>query len=274
MKRVPIFAATAALVLAVLTVSTTSVREASATPVVSQSGGALVVERPGRVYTKGRGPDGNVQKLRMDLWVPVSIPRGDRPVVVLAHGGGFRMGHRKKPQIRRLARRFAEHGYVTASITYRLFADERMSAEEMVRSTAANKAKYDMRRAMRYLHRKQGHLGINTDRMAVLGASAGGITAFKAGLHRNSRADAVVSLWGIADPDTIRRDAPPVLMFHGKQDHVLPFRLARETCYTLRQRSTEPCSKRWWHQDGHNPWHRIDQIEYLTLRFLNRHMKG
>lgn len=240
-----------------------------------------VIERPDVAYGSFRLRSGAKRKLRFDLWLPANS-ESRRPAVLLAHGGGFRRGSRKDPRIRGLASALAEHGYVTASISYRRRQTERVGRRALVNSDAARLAQHDMQAAVRSLRRRADRLAIDPNRIAVLGSSAGGITALRTAFNpedpgrsgnRRQRSDvaAAVSLWGASDPRMIEPGAPPILMFHSRTDPSVPFRLARRTCRATRNQGNV-CKRRWWEDEGHAAFDRKDEIVRTTLRFLGRRM--
>lgn len=243
-----------------------------------------VIEVTDLVYGSATNQWGNRRALRLDLMLPPDSGTV-RPAVVLAHGGGFRRGSRKDRRVRRVALALAQRGYVTASITYRLQPTRRSrsgSTLQLIRSRAARSAQHDLQAAVRFLRRRANRYGIDRARIAALGSSAGGIAALRAAFnpedpgHSGSpgyRSDltAVVSLWGASDPRFIDPDAPPALMFHGRADTTVSFRLAYRTCRATR-RHGNACRGRWWSREGHAAWHRTDEIVETTLAFLARRL--
>ncbi|QYJ02591.1 carboxylesterase family protein [Nocardioides panacisoli] len=240
--------------------------------------------RPDIVYGSARDHTGRRQRLELDLWLPPESGTR-RPAVILAHGGGFYRGHRKMRRIRALAESIAERGYVTASVTYRLSPTRPRRPRGgmgLIHSPEARDAQHDLQAAVRFLRSEARALKVDRRRIAFLGTSAGGIAALRAAYrpfdagrsgHRRYRStvSAVVSLWGAADRRMVPRNAPPVLMFHGRRDKVVRFHLARQTCATTRHRGST-CRKRWWGREGHSPWHRTDEIVRKTVRFLDQQL--
>jgi acetyl esterase/lipase len=115
-------------------------------------------------------PDG--EPLRLNLALPRNEPHdeprhdgtGPFPAVLCIHGGGFRAGKRESHDA--LCRTLAEHGYVAATVSYRLAPQHPFPA-----------AVHDVKAAVRWLrtHAEQYH--IDPDRIAALGTSAGGSLA-------------------------------------------------------------------------------------------------
>jgi acetyl esterase/lipase len=135
----------------------------------------------------------------MDIVRPRNVS-GKLPAVLCIHGGGFRAGSRKGflPQAIHLAQR----GYVAATTDYRLAPAAKFPA-------AVN----DVKAAVRYLRANASRLGIDPDRIGVMGGSAGGHLALFVGMTGNvpefegdgpnrdqsSRVNCVVSYYGPSD---------------------------------------------------------------------------
>ncbi|MCA9179023.1 MAG: alpha/beta hydrolase [Planctomycetales bacterium] len=99
----------------------------------------------------------------MDFFTRGGQPPGAaaRPAVVVVHGGGWRQGDRSR--FRALAYALAARGYATAAIEYRLSGEAKYPA-----------AVHDCNAAVRYLRANAKSLGIDPDRIAAVGGSAGG----------------------------------------------------------------------------------------------------
>ncbi len=142
------------------------------------------------------------------VFIPAQGAPGARGTVIVAHGGAFvcHAGHEGF----HTALRFAELGFNTAVLTYRLKPYTRRDAMA------------DMSRAIRLLRARKNELGI-TDAVAVLGFSAGGMLAGNCATHYDrgdgaaadpvercsSRPDAAVLCYGafatVAFPEGIMR---------------------------------------------------------------------
>jgi acetyl esterase/lipase/predicted TIM-barrel fold metal-dependent hydrolase len=143
---------------------------------------------PGLVYANRDGVD-----LHLDLARPANSP-GPHPLVVCIHGGAWMSGGRSgyAPVLRMLAAR----GYAAAAVDYRLAPLHRFPAQLS-----------DVRQALDYLGSRARELGIDAERVAVLGDSAGGHLALLAGLEQTPGATrvgirAIVNIFGVADLTT------------------------------------------------------------------------
>lgn len=100
------------------------------------------------------------RKLLLDLYSPKE--RHEKlPLLVFIHGGGWKGG--KKEDYRIYTQNFATKGYVVASVGYRLSGEAKFPA-----------CVHDVKCAVRYLRSQAEVLGIDADRIGVVGGSAGG----------------------------------------------------------------------------------------------------
>lgn len=108
----------------------------------------------------------------MDLFLPEDAPGASRPAVMLVHGGAWKYMH--KERYRALGRRLARAGYVAASVEYRLIPD----------GVFPNAAQ-DVGCALSYLRNHADALGIDPNRIAAMGYSAGGHLVSLLGVSEN-----------------------------------------------------------------------------------------
>lgn len=145
------------------------------------------------------------KRLKMTLFLPKANGDQHRPGVVLIHGGAWLFGTRR--QLQWYGRRFAENGYVAAAVSYRM----------MPRFPFPHCA-HDCKAAVRWMRIHADDYGIDCDRIAVLGNSAGGhlaallaTTRSEDGLEgdenpgASSAVQAAVDLYGVADMSYYRR---------------------------------------------------------------------
>lgn len=139
------------------------------------------------VYRRAPRFNGAMQDLRLRMWRPTEQPMRQRPLVVLIHGGGFVDGSYLDMSPWCLA--WAQRGYVTATVQYRLGAVGSplldppyvYDAHEGIRG--AWRAVQDVRHAIRFLFANAARYGIDTSSYIVLGMSAGAITALHHGIR-------------------------------------------------------------------------------------------
>jgi acetyl esterase/lipase len=107
--------------------------------------------------------------LKLDLYLPAAGASPSAPVVVLVHGGGWRSGFRS--EFAPMAVRLAQRGYAAATVSYRLSGEARYPA-----------AIHDVRAAVRWVRSNAVRYGIDPQRIALAGGSAGGQIASLAGV--------------------------------------------------------------------------------------------
>jgi acetyl esterase/lipase len=152
--------------------------------------------------------------LQLDLWVPAT--ETPAPLVVWIHGGGFMFGDRRYlPETLRPNQVFdalLDAGLAVATIDYRHALEAPFPAQLL-----------DAKAAIRYLRAHADELGVSSERIGVMGESAGGHIAALLGLtaHRpdlegshgvvgpSSAVDVVVDWYGPADLATMPRRNPP-----------------------------------------------------------------
>ena len=198
--------------------------------------------------------------LAMDVYLPADDGGGTlRPALVLAFGGAFHRGSKENDSfeseagntaVAEYCMRFAQRGYVCASIDYRLVTEDPdpgdtpviasrvpssrvdvvrqimglpPATQEMLRR-GVEAASDDMAAAIAFVHRNAARWRIDPERIAAGGFSAGARTALNAALGEKARVAAVVSLSGYIDVEDLSRHlrsadtVPAVLLIHGEHD--------------------------------------------------------
>lgn len=117
--------------------------------------------------------------LLLSIFTPAGDTAADRPVIIIAPGGGFRSQNRAS--VAMIAEDFARRGYVAATMDYRVLTQAPTNADEL--AVAGVRATQDMFAAVRFF-RADGEganvLGTRPDAIFVGGTSAGGIMAMLA----------------------------------------------------------------------------------------------
>jgi acetyl esterase/lipase len=203
-----------------------------------------------RVY---REVDG--RKLRMDLYLPRGVERP--PVIFWVHGGGWKIGDKR---VRLLVRDLTRDGFAIASVQYRLSGKALWPAQ-----------RDDVLAAIRWVKVHADELGIDGNRLALAGDSAGGHLAALTGLqlgfptvrgvfaiypptdlvslaeyHDDPASGLIAQLLGAparerlseaaaASPvQWVGRQSPPFLLLHGDQDRLVPITQSRDLHRRLR----------------------------------------
>lgn len=197
-------------------------------------------------------PDDRRQKA--DLYYPQEMPPGARlPAVIIIHGGGFNDGDKDRRREVTIGSHLARNGYIGMSIDYLLWS-------KGIQNPTWPRNLQDAKTAVRWLRTNAERLGVDPDRIGVIGGSAGGnlaamlaVAGPEDGLEPPG-ADATptavrcaVDLYGVVDllahhdmkmflktreedPESYRRASPvnyctpddaPVLLIHGTGDEVV-----------------------------------------------------
>jgi acetyl esterase/lipase len=206
--------------------------------------------------TYGSAPDlsGNLVTLTLDMYQPAGDTLQSRPAIVLVHGGSFVGGSSTDSGVVKLAKAFAQRGYVAVSINYRLLGDKEKCGQEDPPSqacvTAVLAAQHDAQAAVRWLRANAGTYGVDPSRIAIEGTSAGAGTALAVGVNSgdvgdsgnpgfSSKVGAAVSIsadfpHSLASTYFDPGDSP-ILMFNGTADTVVPFPDAVQTAEDLQK---------------------------------------
>ncbi len=148
----------------------------------------------------------------LDVYIPARAKLDPpSPAIVWIHGGGWTSGDKAEERARAVGQALADAGYVCASIDYRLGPG------------AWPTNLLDCKNAVRFLRQHGADYAVDPDRIAVMGASAGGHLALLTALTTADPAleptapypgisdavSAVVDLGGIAEPRTWHPGSDP-----------------------------------------------------------------
>jgi acetyl esterase/lipase len=222
----------------------------------------------------------NQQGQTVNLLLDVYRPTGDavaagRPAVIWIHGGSFRSGNKTSPEIVDEANTFARKGYVSVSISYRLSTNG-CTIINLECVTAIQQATEDAQNAVRFVKNNAAAYGIDANRIAVAGTSAGAITAVNVGFTpqtagtpaTSSSVRASVSLSGARIVSTANPGDAPVLLFHGTADSLVPYQWAVDTLNEAKA-SGITAYLTTWNGAGHVPYvQNRTEIISQTTNFL------
>lgn len=124
---------------------------------------------------------------KLDVYLPPDSFERPLPAVLLIHGGGWRSGDKNGARERNIGTNLAANGYAVFSISYRLNETEIDPETERRRITrlAWPQNLYDCKSALRYIRAESERFGIDPERIAVMGGSAGGHLAMLVGATAN-----------------------------------------------------------------------------------------
>lgn len=246
--------------------------------------------------------DGYVLRdLHLDAYIPDDA-LGVTPAVILMHGGGFSEGSKNDERIVEYGEFLAARGYAAFAMNYRLVPDDPpapASWESTPFSSAVHAAIVDAKAAIRYVRANAGAYGVDPNRIAFLGESAGAIAGVTAAVtdsnaYSNDGADfpvpafnnpgelstlqTYIHFWGSADHVllNIRGSAPPIMIVHGTDDDTpLATFAAAERLHAALELWGVPHEFYEAEGFGHGAWNyslRGLGLKSLTLEFLNEHL--
>ena len=186
---------------------------------------------------------------------PVDNAATNRPAIILVHGGGFRAGIGKAFPLLTGMEEYARRGYVLVSIEYRIdttsecqavqdyTGDPNDPAHLAMRAQCERgilAAQQDTQAAVRWVRRNAGRYGVDPNKVAVGGFSAGAVTAanvaynsdqagnFAYSSQDNPRADSrVQGAFGSSgcnyDPTTIGAGDSPTSFIHSELDTAVDY---------------------------------------------------
>lgn len=132
--------------------------------------------------------DGDTVDLDMHIFEPAGDNFARRPLIILAFGGSFTAGIKDSPDIIKLCNEFAERGYVTSTIDYRLgFEDGNDSDTNQFK--ALFRGIQDMKAAIRFFYKDaqtSNDWRIDTNQIMVGGVSAGAFIGLNHGFFKDS----------------------------------------------------------------------------------------
>jgi dipeptidyl aminopeptidase/acylaminoacyl peptidase len=226
-------------------------------------------------YGSAVNQQGQTVTLKLDVYRPNGDTVTSRPAIVWVHGGGFSGGSKTSPEIVDEATTFARKGYVTVSISYRLTPGGCSAAAPTPECiTAIGHARQDAQAAIRFLRSNAATYGLDTNRIAIGGTSAGAITALDVGFTPettggvSSAVGGAVSLSGARVLSTPSPGDAVSLLFHGTNDTLVPYQWAVDTVNEARAAGLDAYLTTW-EGEGHVPYaqHRT-QILDQTTNFL------
>jgi len=204
-------------------------------------------------YTYKTPPDlvtGKPKALGLDVYRPVGDTMAKRPAIIWIHGGGFRMGDRSN--MGAIAAEWAQKGYVTVSISYRL--DNRGPCQAIGSGGAArcaraiDAAQADALTSVAWLRARATTFKVDPTRIAVGGSSAGAITAVNVAQRANPgggpvpanvKVRAALAMSGCQfDRGSIDADDAPISFLASGKDPLVSFACVQATADATQKAGT------------------------------------
>jgi Esterase/lipase len=219
------------------------------------------------------GPD---RAEKLDAYLPPDTFARPVPAVLLIHGGGWRLGDKADARERNIGNTLASHGYAIFSINYLLNVGQKDPATgKLVLSRLAwPQNLHDCKSALRWIRAHADRYGVDPERVAVMGGSAGGHLSMllgatarheeinRHGLHteQSNAVSCILNFYGDYDirgrrvspfagatPEETAanekaaspvvhfdRDLPPMFITHGTADTTIPVERSRLLAEHLR----------------------------------------
>ncbi|MCQ2053135.1 MAG: alpha/beta hydrolase [archaeon] len=173
------------------------------------------------------------ENLNADVYFPKNDLTRMRPFVIVVHGGAFVEGsrHDQKQTVVSYCDSLAARGYVVASIDYRIgLVLDGKGRQLFVDSLDIKRAilwgVQDLERAFSFFRRNSESYGIDPENFFIIGSSSGAMITLHFAFNIEKKARALVSLWGaVLDSGKIRKISSPVLLVHGTNDEIVPFKV-------------------------------------------------
>ncbi|QCK13286.1 pectinesterase family protein [Mangrovivirga cuniculi] len=121
---------------------------------VTASNPKTIIVKKDLIYTSDPRP------ISLDLYSPIDLNDNYAPAILMIFGGGWKSG--QKENLEPMAQKLAEAGFVSIVADYRLSPEAKFPA-----------AVYDLKNAIRWIKKEAEYLKIDTNKIAVLGCSAG-----------------------------------------------------------------------------------------------------
>lgn len=236
--------------LPLLVLSASALKGCAPTPSTAQTSTGVSV-RKHVVYTGENWPTAQLA----DLYIPSSAK--PTPAVLLIHGGGWNNKERRG-DMKGIAKSLAKRGYFVMNATYRLTPEWEFPAQ-----------REDLEQAVRFIRSNAKEFNIDTSRLATFGYSAGGHLAALIGLDPANDVKAIVAGGAPSDlsfwPDGkltglllggpvrgnerlyreaspvhgVTQSSPPVFIYHGTQDDLVPLEHPKAFIAALRKNGVE-----------------------------------
>ncbi len=217
---------------------------------------------------------GEIQDYKLDVITSVEKPQNPRPVVIFVHGGGFVQPHNKRQgYIPVFARSLTAAGYAVVSPDYPIFnnSDDRLKWNE---SRGADRAAEALHIAYAYIKENAEKLNFDSEHIAIMGGSAGGMACFYLLENYNDEFKFFGNCWGA--PWSIKPNVtnfPPTVSIHGTADKAVAYELELEIDASF-EKAGIPHKLITLEDAPHTPMKYSSTFMPIVLEWLDKYMKN
>lgn len=222
---------------------------------------------------------GGKPSLNFDIYQPIE-PSGNKPLILLIHGGGFENGSKEQPFYVAMSRTVAENGYPAVCLNYTLTNPSVCPAPQ-----ALDIAMKDVLAAISYIRRDPMLGELAKKGMVLLGDSAAGAIVVNIALDFGKELGIVgcVNMWGGMRSETAPTPwggdvywkeiepvrAPAFLVLHGTADSIAGYDVSTRFKAAL-DRKAVPNFLIPLEGAEHYPEERVEDILRFVLEFLKQ----
>lgn len=236
-----------------------------------------------------RYKEGGSDAWKLDLAMPANFGSGLRPALVIVHGGGWRAGSKSVDVYQKMMVDYAQQGYVTININYRLLDEAKFPA-----------CIEDVKTAVRWLRAHADQYQVDPERIGAYGHSAGAHLAMMlamapegAGLEGKgwNEYSSMVNVAAAGSPPTelgrdtprakedwwpigyIAGDHPPLFLIQGTEDSVVRPELTKDFVEKMKDAGAD--IKYMELEGGHGVAYneQLDVTEPALEEFFAKHLK-
>ena len=167
---------------------------------------------------------GELQDYKLDIMTSPEETDEIRPVVIFLHGGGFvQPCDKRQVYVPMFAQGLTKAGYVVIAPDYPVYDNEDERNAKAGPDMGAARAAEAVHLVYQYIIDHARELKVDPERIAIMGGSAGGFTAFYLLSHYNDQFRAFGNCWGSPFYELDLTGFPPTISIHGTADKAVNY---------------------------------------------------